>query len=351
MLNFCTLFDSGYLLRGLTLYYSLLDSCSDFKLYVLAFDDMCYDILKSLNLSNVELISLNQFEDEELREVKKSRTRQEYCWTCTPSLILYTLKKYNLDICTYLDADLYFFSSPQSLLDELEDKDVLITEHRYTKRYDQTELSGKYCVQFMSFKSTEKALNVLGWWREKCNDWCYARAEDGKFGDQKYLDDWLDRFDCVHSLRHEGGGVAPWNVQRYKFSTASNDGKQIRRRDDGRVFELVFYHFHGMQFFSDNTVYFGGYKLSNGVKTGIYFRYVCDYFDRYKEVSEKYSEISLHDRENSGYTPISASRIVKNYIKEFLSELLSLLKAAFGINMFKFFHKNKNVNSITRIVR
>jgi hypothetical protein len=49
MLNFCTLFDSNYLSRGLALFESLKKTETNFHLYVVAFDNECYDYLKNLN--------------------------------------------------------------------------------------------------------------------------------------------------------------------------------------------------------------------------------------------------------------------------------------------------------------
>jgi hypothetical protein len=69
----------------------------------------------------------------------------------------------------------------------------------------------------MYFDNTEQGLKVLNWWRDRCLEWCFNRFEDGKFGDQKYLDDWTDRFEGIHVLKHLGGGLAPWNVQQYSF--------------------------------------------------------------------------------------------------------------------------------------
>ena len=245
--NYCTLFDSNYLTRGLALYESLEKHSSDFHLYIFAFDDKSYEVLKKLDLKHATIVHLLEFEDEALLTAKKDRSRAEYCWTCTPSTIKYCIENYKLESCTYLDADLYFFSNPEVLIDEMGEKSVLITEHRYTPRYDQSELSGIYCVQFMTFKNDENGLKVLDWWRNACNEWCYARVEDGKFGDQKYLDDWPTRFRGVHVLENIGGGVAPWNIQQYDVSN--------------KKFQVIFYHFHNLRFLKNGFVDFGGYRL------------------------------------------------------------------------------------------
>lgn len=251
MLNFCTLFDSGYLSRGLAMYHSLKEHCNDFHLYVFAFNDECLSILQALDLENVTVVSLLEFEDEELLRVKKGRSRGEYCWTCTSSTILYVLTHFDVDHCTYLDSDLYFFSSPQCLLNEMGEKSVLITPHRYTPKYDQGWRTGIYCVQFVSFKKNEEGLTVLNWWREACLDWCYNRFEEGRFGDQKYLDDWPAKFKGVHVLQHLGGGVAPWNMQQYSFEVVHNKivGLGLFTK---KTFEVVFFHFHSLMFVTPN---------------------------------------------------------------------------------------------------
>jgi len=108
MLNFCTLFNSNYLARGLALYRSLLQNCDSFHLYVFAFDDACYDYLRAGNFEHITPISLAAFESPELLQVKASRTMAEYCWTCTPSTILYCLQNFPIEGCTYIDADMLF---------------------------------------------------------------------------------------------------------------------------------------------------------------------------------------------------------------------------------------------------
>ena len=215
MYNFCTLFDSNYLSRGIAMYESLKRHCTNFHLYIITFDDKAYSILNKLALENITVVSLKEFENEKLLAVKPTRSRAEYCWTCTPSTILYIFDTYKVENCTYIDADLYFYSSPQVLFDEMDNKSVLITQHRFTPKYDRSKIAGKYCVQFMTFKNNTDGLKVLNWWVDACIEWCYDKYEDGKFGDQKYLDDWTIRFKgIVHDLKHLGGGMAPWNIDR-----------------------------------------------------------------------------------------------------------------------------------------
>ena len=254
------------------MYESLKKHSGVFHLYIFAFDDLSCKILKRLNLDSVTVISLGEFEDEELLGIKESRSAGEYCWTCTPSTIKYCIEHYNLESCTYLDADLYFYNDPSVLIEEMKEKSVLITPHRYTPEYDQSATSGIYCVQFMTFKNDKRGIEVLNWWRKACNAWCYARFEDGKFGDQKYLDDWPSRFEGVYVLEDPGGGMAPWNIQQY----------QLLEID----FDIIFYHFHNFKFRYNDTVELGGYKLKS---EDIEFFYI-PYIKHLLRISQKLKE-------------------------------------------------------------
>lgn len=275
MLNFCTLFDRNFICQGLVMYKSLQENCKEnFTLYIFAFCDKSYKLLNELNLQNVKIISTNELESKipDLLKVKPTRSKGEYCWTCASATILYCLNEFNLKQCTYLDADLYFFSNPKVLLDEIGDNDsVLLTEHRYTPCYDQSKTSGIYCVQFMTFKNNQNGLTALNWWVNACIEWCFDRVEDGKFGDQKYLDDWTDRFRGMRVLEHLGGGVAPWNVQQYEIY--KND-ERIYVKNDKQNVPLVFYHFHDIKI-RDNKIYVGdGYRKNKVIMNIIYKFYI-----------------------------------------------------------------------------
>lgn len=281
MYNFCTLFDSNYFSKGIALYNSLEKNCKNFHLYIFAFDDAAYYSLTQLKLNHATIISLKEFEDEELLKVKPTRTIAEYCWTSTSSTILYVLNNYNVESCTYLDSDIFFYSSPKPIFDELGNKSILLTEHNYSPQYNKEVKSGKYCVQFITFKNDTRGRNALNWWRERCLEWCYNRYEDGKFGDQLYLDDWTDRFEGVHVLKHLGGGLAAWNVQRFNFLMKHNKivGKEIAT---GQEFEVIFYHFHYLRFLQDKKIELGRRKLSNSV-LNIFYKPYINYLESIKD--------------------------------------------------------------------
>ena len=63
MLTFCTLFDSNYLDKGLALYASMKKCMENFKLYILAMDEKCCEILSNMKLLNVVVISQKEFEE------------------------------------------------------------------------------------------------------------------------------------------------------------------------------------------------------------------------------------------------------------------------------------------------
>lgn len=253
--NFCTLFDSYYLTRGIALYKSLEEQCNNFHLYIFAFDVKSQEILERLDFKFATIIPLSEFENNELLAVKPNRTIAEYCWTCTASTIWYSINKFNLDHCTYLDADMRFFSSPDPVFNEIGSNSIGITPHNFSRRLKSSEVYGKYCVQFIYFKNDPYGLEALNWWKNSCIEWCYAKLEDEKYGDQKYLDYFEEKFKDVHIISNPGSGVAPWNVSMYRISE-SNNGIAVNYSEyPEKKYPLIFYHYQGLRFTEkDNKV-------------------------------------------------------------------------------------------------
>jgi hypothetical protein len=234
--HFVTLFDASFLPIGLALYSSLKAHAQPFRLWVLAIDEEVEHHLTHLNLPDLSIIPLREFETPALLAVKPGRTRAEYCWTMTPFTCQAVFDRDpSARRATYVDADLFFFHDPRILLKELDDsgKHVLITEHAYAPEYDRSHDSGRFCVQFLTFDRSEAARDVMRWWQERCLEWCFARYEDGKFGDQVYLDQWPALFgDRVQIVRQVERTLAPWNVRH--FSTDATP-------------DPVVYHFHNLR--------------------------------------------------------------------------------------------------------
>lgn len=264
MEHYVTLFDRLFLPQGLALHASLERYAGEYTLWVLCMDGEVKEILDQLDKPNIKTIALGEIETPELIAVKKNRTKGEYCWTMTsftPKIVFERDKK--VERVTYLDADLFFLKSPQPIFEEFEKsgKSVLITDHAYATEYDQSATNGKYCVQFVTFVR-DISEPVRQWWQERCVEWCYARFENGKFGDQKYLDDWPERFgDYVHVLQAKHLTLAPWNITRFTY----NEG--------------VFYHFHGLRLLSRKRILlFAGYSVRPEVIKNVYHKYLKDFF-------------------------------------------------------------------------
>lgn len=246
MINFCTLFDSYYIHKGIALYKSLEKVSSNFHLYVMAFDKECFEKLNSFNFKHMTIECWENYETGRIADIKQERTKAEYCWSCGPSVIHHFITKHKLESITYLDSDLYFVSDPQIVFDEIGNKSIAITEQGISE--SSAKLYGRFCVQFMFFKNDADGIKALSWWEESCLDWCYQRFEDGKYADQKYIDQFPVMFNNVHIIKNLGVGIAPWNIHRYKF-----EGTSIH--SDSHIYDAVFIHMHGFKFeINDNTM-------------------------------------------------------------------------------------------------
>jgi len=301
MYHFCTYFDRNYIAQGLTLYRSLSRNSGPFILWVLCFDDPTYDLLMQMGIDNLRPVPLRDLEqgDGPLRKTKTDRSRVEYIFTCTPSWPLYLLNVHpEIDMITYLDADLYFYSNPAPIFDEITDRSILIIGHRFPEHLRHLEIHGIYNVGLLTFRNDSRGRDCLQWWRERCLEWCFDRLEDGRYADQKYLDYWPERFPGVGVLQHKGAGLAPWNFMKYKIDIEKT-GVTI----DGQP--LIFYHFHGFRliyrlFYDPGTKLYG--PMPSNLRRWLYDGYAKALFD-----TETWVRNEIHLLKLVAYRPVSRS--------------------------------------------
>lgn len=316
---FCTLFNRNYLLKAVAMMTSLKHHCPQAILFILCMDNQTKEILEKLNYPFVRLIPLAEVENEALLKAKSDRGVAEYCWTLSSNFTHYVLVNHNeVDFLTYLDADIYFFSDIEPLFDEIADSSIAIIEHRFTPRLQNQIVNGRFCVEWVSFRKDEQGLACLARWRDQCLEWCYYRLEDGKMGDQKYLDEWPDRYKACHIIYHAGAGIAPWNYAQYKIELDHNGLITVEGEP------LIFYHFHQFQLLNNGKFD----RMSN------FYTYECPepsaIYERYEsKLNACLLEIrAIKSDFNAGLKSalkVKSRRIIQQYIPMWAKELARLL--------------------------
>jgi hypothetical protein len=241
--DFCVYFDHRYFDRGVAMHDSLMHYCPGARLFVLCLSDACHDALTRLALPGLVPIRLVDFEagNAALAAAKANRSLIEYYFTCTASLLDWLFETHpEIEVLTYLDGDLYFFSDPSPIFAAFENYSSLIVGHRFPPQLKALEVYGIHNVGWLTFRRDADGLACLRWWRDRCLEWCYDRLEGDRFADQKYLDRFTELFNRVLVLDHPGVNLAPWNMGRHRMS--EQGGKLLA---DGR--EVIFFHFHNFK--------------------------------------------------------------------------------------------------------
>lgn len=227
----------------MAMYESLMRHTPEARLFVLCLSPECHAALTRLALPNLVPVRLEEFEagNARLAAAKANRSLVEYYFTCTPVWLDWLFQsRPEVEILTYLDGDLFFFSSPEPIFAEFEGHSSLIIAHRFPPLRRHMEIYGVYNVGWLTFRRDADGLACLGWWRDRCLEWCYDKLEDDRFADQKYLDRFAQLFDGVLSLEHPGANLAPWNL-----------GTHILREEAGGILidgkPLIFFHFQNFK--------------------------------------------------------------------------------------------------------
>ncbi len=238
--QFCTYFDHRYLARGLALHASLVSHSPGHTLWVLCLSKECEHLLRQAAIPGIRVIPLAVLNGvgptaggHTGNQISSGNTTS----TCSPCLPRYILAEHaEVDEITYLDSDLYFFSSPEPVFAETAASSIAIIPHRFPANAAvKLERYGRYNVGWLTFRRSKPALDCLDWWRERCIKWCFDRVEADRFADQKYLDQFESLFSAVHSIRHVGANLGPWNVANHVLA----DGKALTV-DGGALISTTF---------------------------------------------------------------------------------------------------------------
>ena len=308
---FCTYFDNNYLPRALCLIDSLNRHCKDYTLYTLCHDNKSFEKTRDLKQDNIFPINISIMEKEFpiLNSLKKERSLVEYYYTCGPLFIYYLMKLYpKIDIITYLDADLYFFSDPRILFDQFEGHSIGAVPHQLPENRNNRRWSGIYNVGYLNFRNDKEGIECLELWKNQCLDWCFERLEDGKYADQLYLDQWPKLFSSFFEYAHRGANVAAWNINDYDLSV---ENEMVYLNNDS----LIFFHFHGIK------------KISNRIyKTnfGTYLHAPNKIFKKYI-LQEYLNKLENYSHENNPTKSIRKYRGKNHFISSVAKILLGFL--------------------------
>ena len=247
-------------------------------------DEKCEETLLALLRPNVVVIKQNVFLTPALMKIKEVRGRAEFCWTCTSHLIHFVLTEMNEEICTYVDADMYFYRDPQFEITKMLEakKDVYIVPHWFTnKRIDLkiANQSGLYCVEFNTFTKSKESLNVLNSWMKQCDECCKFGGDGVYCGDQKYLEEWPKKYNCIYISNNRGMGMAPWNVWQFNMKKSKIYYKK-------KEIEPIFYHFQDIEFISSSSANINVFKKRGHHQQKLIAFFYYDYLKNIKKARE-----------------------------------------------------------------
>ena len=214
MINLTTVSDYNYLVKGITLYDSLLKNSNEFVLHYLCIDDESYNKLITYECDNLKVYNVNDLvnADEALMNVKNSEYRY-FCWSLASYFTQHLMLKLNVPLI-YIDSDIYFHQSINELYDLMESKSIGIFKHR---QFTTERPEGGYNVGVCYFNNDVVGKHILNWWADAV---LYKKHPQlATCGDQKYLDAFSSM--CPDDLFFDESTIghgAPWLWQLYDFS-------------------------------------------------------------------------------------------------------------------------------------
>lgn len=199
------------------------------------------------------------YSSEEWTDMSFKYDLTEFCTSIKPGVFKYLFAQ-GYDKVLYFDPDIYIFSSINTILQHLEDYDMVLTPQIAGIHVDYTgehpewamNVNGIFNLGFCGMRKSLITDKIILWWQKRLKTECFADRSIGNFTDQKWMD-WMpgllgnEHLYISHDL---GMNMAPWNYfERELFK--KNDTLYVRFRTNDNPqheFRLVFIHFAGYDY-------------------------------------------------------------------------------------------------------
>lgn len=271
MYNFCSITSANYIHYTI----SLISNLRNEKIYILCLDSFSYNFFLKKKYKNLKIFFLEDLESEiSINSIRANRSNLEFIFTIKPIFLYFIFKKIRSNSkLIYLDADIYFLKSVNYLKKNLRLNSIFLTEHNFSINNEAKEIFGKYNAGFVAFKKDSNGFKALKWWRKKCIYRCQFKVTNHYFADQKYLNIFPEKFKKVLVLNKDIFNIAPWNFDKLK-------------KNHLNLLKIVFFHFQGLRFITNNIIQLGLSDYSLEDKKFIKKIYYC-YCLRLKKIIVK----------------------------------------------------------------
>lgn len=204
--------------------------------------------VKTADFDPYELIEIEEFEIPNLLHLCQKYDGLEMCCLAKPFMASYLLRQYpEVKKILYLDTDMLFFGTMESVEKELESASILLTPHVLSP-YADTHLypletshlnAGLYNAGFWGIAVNDTSKSFLIWWQERLVNYGFVNFMDGMFVDQLWLNYVPLFFKNVRISDNLGLNVGYWNLHERKVQLIDN---QYVVNDK---FPLIFFHYSG----------------------------------------------------------------------------------------------------------
>ena len=188
-----TICSKNYLAQARVLYNSFKQYNAQTEFLIVISDKLT--VQEKLSLSGYKHLLLDDMHLPQTGELIAKYNVIELNTCLKPFVINYLFQtNANLNRLIYLDPDIYVFASLQSVFNDLNYYDFILTPHFITPIFDDFLLNEKIVLNtgifnlgFLALRRGNRITNLLNWWSRKLMNECYYNLDKGYFVDQLWM--------------------------------------------------------------------------------------------------------------------------------------------------------------------